>query len=85
MHGETEGVEVGKRDQKKKRSAFAAYLERARGSRGERGRGETPPQPSPVGGGSELASVTAVPVGRENDGLVGFGPVNRLDKPWQEL
>lgn len=39
MHGETEGVEVGKRDQKKKRSAFAAFLERARGSRGERGRG----------------------------------------------
>ena len=33
----------------------------------------------------KLASVTAVPVGRENDGLVGFGPVNRLDKPWQEL
>jgi hypothetical protein len=35
---------------------------------------------------SDRLAVTAVPVGRKDDGLVEtFGPVNRIDKPWGEL
>lgn len=34
---------------------------------------------------SDLASVTAVPVGRSDDGLVMRGTGTRIDKPWHEL